>query len=384
MFRRRVAFLSLVLLLAACQSDGVENVLNPTAAPASPEQAATTTAAARTFGSGPVRIGVLLPLSATGVEGERARAALDAMALAATDLGGDVLTVSVRDTGGEQGRARKLATEEIGERAAILIGPSDIAGASEMSAIKGDKRPPFLLLAWSSGKARSTYSLPLHEADSAAAGIAAAAGEGRRAFALLVGDGPVAAEIEARATAAVLNNGGVVEAKARFGGSPGSIDAAVKAVSDAETRPDAILVASAGRPAAPLLKALAAAGFRSGVVIGTSGWAAEDLAAGEGAMLASVDRTEMAPMIERFRQTYGREPRLDEAFAYDAMALSAGLARTAGERAFAPDTLHSPSGFRSSTGVFRLMPDGSVQRLLALHRVAGGRLKRVGPAPQAF
>jgi ABC-type branched-subunit amino acid transport system substrate-binding protein len=147
-----------------------------------------------------------------------------------------------------------------------------------------------------------------------------------------------------------------------------------------------VVIANGNEPAAPLAAALAAAKLKPGVLIGTSAWTQADIASGsvEGALIASVDRSEMTPMVERFRQAYGRDPQLHEAFAYDAMALSAGLARAGGEAAFAIQNLTNPQGFRSTTGVFRLMPDGSVQRLLALHRVTKGKLKRVGEAQGSF
>jgi len=384
---RPLAALLLALGLAACQS-GPLGALDPAAldSPSANNTTSAPTAAPVTIGSGPVRIAVLLPLSATGAEGERARSALDAMTLAASDLGGDALTVSVRDTGGAQGHTRSLATDEVGKRAAVVIGPSDAAGAAELSAIKGQKRPPFLTLASSGGQGPGTYALPLSEADSAAAALVAAIGEGKRHVALLIGEGAAAAEVEKRLSAAVLKNGGVIEARARYRNTPESIAAAVKAVADAESRPEVIVIANGSEPAAPLAAALSAAKLKPGLLIGTSAWTQADIASGsvEGALIASVDRSEMSPMVERFRQAYGREPQLLEAFAYDAMALSAGLARAAGEAGFALQNLTNPQGFRSTTGVFRLMPDGSVQRLLALHRVTKGKLKRVGEAQPSF
>jgi adhesin HecA-like repeat protein len=272
------------------------------------------------------------------------------------------------------------------KRAAVVIGPSDTAGANELSAIKGQKRPPFFTLASSGGQGPGTYALPLSEADSAAAALVAAIGEGKRHVALLIGEGAAAAEVEKQLSAAVLDNGGLIEARARYRNTPESLAAAVKAVADAETRPEVIVIANGSEAAAPLAAALSAAKLKPGLLIGTSAWTQADIASSsvEGALIASVDRSEMNPMTERFRQAYGREPQLHEAFAYDAMALSAGLARAGGEAAFAAQNLTNPQGFRSTTGVFRLMPDGSVQRLLALHRVTKGKLKRVGEAQAAF
>lgn len=384
---RNAAAGSVLMALVACQSGGNPlDALDPGNITDGGAASAPGAAAPSTIGNGPVRIAVLLPLSAAGQDGARAKSALDAVALAASDLGADAVTVSIRDTAGAEGQTRALATDEFGKRAVVVIGPSDPAGAAELGSIKGGKRPPFLVLAALGARAPGTYSLPLSEVDSAIGGIVAAIGQGRRNFALLIGDGPSAPAMEARLSEAILNNGGLVEARARYRNSESAIAAALAAVGDAETRPDVIVIATGGQPAGALISALAGSKVRGARLVGTSAWATEEFTAkgAEGAIIASVDSSEMKPMLDRFRKTYGRDPQLHEAYAYDAMALSAGLARVLGETGFAAKNLTVPTGFRSTTGVFRLMPDGSVQRLLALYQVKQGRLQRVGAAPSSF
>ncbi len=387
---RAMAVGSFAIFAASCQSDGsMVGALDvaPGEGSTQSRSADPSDSATRTFGSGPVRIGVLLPTSAGGIEGERARGMADAVLLAANDLGGGVVTVVLRDTAGSSGRSRAAATEEIGSRASVIVGPSDASGAAEVAAIKGERRPPFLLLARGM-PARNTYPMPLAESDSAVQGVLAVLRQGKQGVAILAADTAGGTEAEQNVSKAVTGAGGVIEARARFGASADSIAAAVRSVREAVTKPEIILVANDGQPVAPLAAALSAAGLlgKGVVLVGTSSWSREDFVSGkvEGAMIATVDSAEMAPMAERFRAAYGREPQLHEAYAYDAVALSAGLARSAGEKGLSAEVLTSPVGFRSTTGLFRLNPDGSVQRALALHRVSKGKLQRVGTAPASF
>lgn len=388
--QRLMAIGLFALLVASCQSDGSMVGALDVASTENNVQTGSdgsSNAATRSFGSGPVRIGVLLPTSAGGVDGERARGMADAVLLAANDLGGGVVTVVLRDTAGSSGRSRAAATEEIGSRASVIVGPSDASGAAEVAAIKGDRRPPFLLLARGMA-ARNTYPMPLAESDSAVQGVLAVLRQGKQGVAILAADTAGGTEVDKAVSQAVTGAGGVIEARARFGASTDSLAAAVRSVREALTRPEIILVANDGQPVAPLAAALSAAGLlgKGVVLVGTSAWSRDDFASGkvDGATIATVDAAEMAPMAERFRAAYGRDPQLYEAYAYDAVALSAGLARAAGEKGLSAEVLTSPTGFRSTTGLFRLNPDGSVQRALALHRVAKGKLQRIGTAPTSF
>lgn len=379
-----------MLALAGCQSNGAGEVLDPTsiAAPAESAQPPVVAATDASIGNGAVRVGVLLPLSAPGTDGERARNIRDAVVLAAKDLGEGVLTVAIRDTGAVPGRSRELAVDEIGRRSVAIIGPSDVAGGYELNLIKGDRKPPFFILARKIGKAPGVYALPLGEVESAAAGAVAAVERGKRHVAILTADNnPAVADIETKVAAAVHAAGGIIEAKARYGTLSDKIAVAVKQIGEAEPRPDVIVIASGGRPVGMVVQALRDARLLGGatVIVGTSEWTQADFSSGvEGALIATIDSSEMAPMAERYRAAYGRGPDRDAALAYDAIALAAGLARQLGEEAFAKKVVTNPTGFRSTSGVFRFLPDGSTERLLRVHRVSGGTLRPLDKGPSAF
>ena len=70
------------------------------------------------------------------------------------------------------------------------------------------------------------------------------------------------------------------------------------------------------------------------------------------------------------------------------MALAAVLERRASDQgAFLPYTLDSitqPIGFSGIDGIFRFLPDGQVQRGLAILEMQPENVVEVDPAPQSF
>ena len=51
---------------------------------------------------------------------------------------------------------------------------------------------------------------------------------------------------------------------------------------------------------------------------------------------------------------------------------------------FAMESLTQPAGFAGVGGVFRLLPDGTNERSLAIAEIQGGEVVIVDPAPRAF
>ncbi|RVD49392.1 ABC transporter substrate-binding protein, partial [Mesorhizobium sp. M2D.F.Ca.ET.140.01.1.1] len=80
----------------------VSDALDPAAIQAPNQPAAVAVAnasmATQSLGTGPTKVAMLLPLSASGSAGENGRKMLDAAKLAMTDLGNPLLTLTVEDT----------------------------------------------------------------------------------------------------------------------------------------------------------------------------------------------------------------------------------------------------------------------------------------------
>ncbi len=105
-----------------------------------------------------------------------------------------------------------------------------------------------------------------------------------------------------------------------------------------------------------------------------------------GAWFAAPPRASRLRFEERFRQAYGRAPDRLATLAYDGVALAAVLAQTAqpGVAPFARDRLENTDGFAGVDGIFRLHPNGEVQRGLSVLEVKRDGPQEIDPAPISF
>jgi ABC-type branched-subunit amino acid transport system substrate-binding protein len=384
--------------LSGCQSkNGASDVLDPSAIAAPAGQAGSPTApsggpaatvpskAGQTLGKGPTRIVMLLPLSAPGTAGENGRKMYDAARLAMADLGDNLLTLTIEDTRGDAGNAKDLAVKAItsGEAKAI-IGPVELAAAQHLAKLSGSKRPPVLALADNFAGGPGVYSVRLGEADSAAAGAAAVAAKGAKKFVLLVPAGGDAATVEARVANALSIYGATLAVTVPYS------EGGAKAVSDMGSlvdAPDAVIVASGDGSPTAVLGALKAKGIpgKAVTLIGTNRWLERPMdPLYEGAYIATLDQSETGPIADRFKATYKYQPDVNVAYAYDMVALAAGIASSAGPDGFGKQVLENASGFRGSTGLFRFRADGSSQRSMPFFKVEKGMLKVVEKQTSGF
>ena len=87
---------------------------------------------------------------------------------------------------------------------------------------------------------------------------------------------------------------------------------------------------------------------------------------------------------QRFESVYGHRPPRLATLAYDAAALAAVLARNGGPAPFDPLALTNPNGFAGVDGIFRLRPDGLVERGLSVMEITASGNRVVDPAPNSF
>lgn len=404
--------LGLVAALCGCQSkSGASDVLDPSAiaapagqagTPAAPAQQASgqtlasatsggpTSAAAKaqlTLGAGPTKVAMLLPLSAPGSTGENGRKMYDGARLAMADLGDKLLTLTIEDTRGDSGYAKDLAVKAITSGTAkVVIGPSELAAAQHLAKLSASKRPPVLALADNFAGGPGVYSVRLGEADSAAAGAAAIASKGAKKFVLLVPSGADSSPIESRVANALSIYGATLAVTLPYSATDGG----AKVVSDMGSlveAPDAVVVACGDGSPIAVLAALKAKGIpgKAVTLIGTDRWLERPMdPLYEGAYIATLDEGETGPIADRFKATYKYQPDVNVAYAYDMVALSAGIASSAGPDGFNKQVLENTTGFRGSTGLFRFRADGSSQRSMPFFKVEKGQLKLVEKSTSGF
>ncbi|TIW66500.1 MAG: ABC transporter substrate-binding protein, partial [Mesorhizobium sp.] len=321
------------------------------------------------LGTGPAKITMLLPLSAPGSAGEDGRKMLDAAKLAMADLGNNLLTLTVEDTRGDPGNAKDLAIKAITTGSKVVIGPTELPAAQHIAKLSGSTRPPVLALA-----------------DNFAGGPGVYAAKGAKKFVLLVAAGSNAAAIEKRVANGLSIYGAALAVTLPYAPADGG----AKAVNDMGSlveAPDAVIVASGDASPTPLLAALKAKGIPGKTVslIGTNRWLERPMDPSfEGAYIATLDQGETGPIADRFNATFHYPADVNVAYAYDMVALTAGIASAVGPNGFSKQVLENASGFRGSTGLFRFRADGSSQRTMPFYRVEKGALKLVEKSTAGF
>jgi len=103
-----------------------------------------------------------------------------------------------------------------------------------------------------------------------------------------------------------------------------------------------------------------------------------------GAWFSAPPLAERAKFEKWYAETYGKMPPRLASIAYDATALAAVLASRGQVPDFSLDTLTNKDGFLGLDGVFRLRPDGSVQRAYAIIEVRRDGFRTLRSAPQSF
>jgi hypothetical protein len=86
----------------------------------------------------------------------------------------------------------------------------------------------------------------------------------------------------------------------------------------------------------------------------------------------------------RYVTAFGSDPHPLAGLAYDGVATVAQLLRTGRSDALSGVALVTAPGFTGASGEFRYLPDGTVQRGLAVAEVSNGTYRIIDPAPRTF
>ncbi len=151
----------------------------------------------------------------------------------------------------------------------------------------------------------------------------------------------------------------------------------------------AVLLPESGR----LLRALAPllpyndVDVREIKLLGVSAWNNPSLT-GEpalaGGWFAAPDPELSKGFVNRYRNAYGENPPRLASLAYDATLISARLAEMDVPNRYSAAMLTNPNGFLGADGLFRLTPEGVVERGLAVLEINRTGVRVIDPAPLSF
>ncbi len=104
----------------------------------------------------------------------------------------------------------------------------------------------------------------------------------------------------------------------------------------------------------------------------------------QGAWFALPDPALSSQFAGRYQAAYGSAPHPIAGLAYDAIAAIGALVSQGQSNALTGQALTQPSGFVGVNGVFRLLPDGTNERALAVGQIQNNQVIVIDPAPRSF
>ena len=418
------ALLGMAWLAACASNERVAAPPPPVQAPPPPVVAAPPPPPARTVvDDGKTRVALLVPL--TGRAAQVGQAMLDAAQMAVFDVADGKFELMPRDTGGTPEGAARAAQDALDGGAKLVLGPLLSAEAQAVKPVAAAAGVPVLTFSndWNLAGG-NLWVMGFVPQEQVTRVVRYAQAQGIATFGLMA---PANAYGEAarQAMAAAIRPGtGQLTRVERYG--PGQdLGDVVKRLSDFEARRQALererallsqrddeasrqalrrlsnletfgdlpfqalMIAEGGaqlRAIAPLMPFF---DVDPGPVrfLGTGLWDEP----GIGREPALVGGWFAAPAPEarqdferRYQELYGSRPPRLATLAYDAAAMAGALAKGRDARPFEVRDLTNPNGFAGADGIFRLLPNGLVERGLAVIEVTRDGFTVIDPAPSSF
>ena len=372
-------------LLSACS--GVQqgmSIPNPFEQPTGPSGPPLQPAVA---GNGQVKVGLLLPLSASGNAGIAAQSMKNAAEMALAEFQNPNIQLLIKDDAGSPQGAQQGAQQACDEGAEIILGPLFAGSVPATAQVARTRNISVIAFSTDSSVAgRGVYLLSFLPESDAIRIVDYSASVGKRSFAALLPDNAYGTVVEGAFKTAVSGRGGRIVAFEKYSGDRNT---AARTVAQSLGGADALLLADDGDSVVATADALTAAGanLRNIQLLGTGLWdnpRVYNSASLQGGLYAAPDPAGFRAFAGRYRTRFGGDPVRTATLAYDAVALVAALARTQGAQRFAPDVLTNASGFAGIDGLFRFRSDGTNERGLAVMRVGSGGGQAVAGAPKSF
>jgi ABC-type branched-subunit amino acid transport system substrate-binding protein len=384
--RSRRFWVSGALLLAAGWLAGCAGTGTPelSQGPAGPPQAATA------IGTGQIRVGLILPLSAGGNAGVAAASMKNAAEMALAEFNSPNIQLLVKDDGGSAIGAQQAVAQALSEGAEIILGPlfAHSVGVAGQAA-RGRGVPVIAFSTDANVAARGVYLLSFLPESDVDRIVDYAAAHGKRSIAALMPDNAYGTVVEAAFKQAAARRGVRIVALERYPLDSTRMQEPIRMVAQAARNADAIFIPDGADAVPSVVQGLAAAGIqpRRIQLLGTGLWDDPRMFNDnslQGAWYAAPDAAGFRNFSARYRARYSQDPVRTATLAYDAVALVAALVKTQGEQRFSEQVLTNPSGFAGIDGVFRFRADGTNERGLAVLRVAPAGGQVISPAPRAF
>jgi ABC-type branched-subunit amino acid transport system substrate-binding protein len=383
--RRAVVGGGLALTLTACNSTAIDfpGMGGPAASP--PPAGSAGPRVGETLGAGPVRVGMILPLTQNGAPSAVGVSMRNAAQLAVDEFAAPSITLMIEDDRSTPEGAGQAALAELSAGAEVLLGPvyaNDVRQAASVAKAAG--RPMIAFSTDASVAQPGVYLLSFLIEGYVDRIVQFAASRGKKSFAVMAPQSDYGNVAVARfqETAGSLNAPVVV--LARY--APGQPESAAQQVSAASSQIDSLFIPDQAEGMPAVATALAASGIKT-QLLGTGVWNDSRvlrLPQVQGAWFAAPDNAGFNALAQRYKAKFGSEPTRLATLAYDAVTLSGALARSPPPDRFSQRALTNVSGFNGADGVFRFRANGTNERGLAVMEIDNNAAIVISPAPRSF
>ena len=386
-----IAAAGLALALAACNSTSIGFPNDPAPAPApvphvqSQPLGGGGATVGETVGTGPVRVGAILPLTQNGAPSVIGQSLRNAAELAVDESGSSDITLMIVDDHSTPEGAAQAAQQVLGAGAEIIVGPLFAADVSQVArAAKSANRPVIAFSTDTTVASRGVYLLSFLIESYVDRITDYAATHGKKSFAVLAPDSDYGnvAVAEFQSVAARLN--AHVVTVARY--PAGQPAAGMQEIAGVANQIDALFIPEQAEGMSAVSAALASSGVKA-QLLGTGVWndpRVLKLPGLQGAWFAAPENAGFAAFAQRYKAKFNNSPTRLATLSYDAVSLVAALSRTQGPQRFSETVLTNASGFNGADGVFRFHLEGPNDRGLAVLQISNGDSTVLSPAPHSF
>jgi len=381
--RRSLLWGGLALSLGGCNSTTMEMPGAFATGPAASPEAGPTVGEA--LGTGPTRVGMILPLTQNGAPSPVGVSMRNAAQLAIDEFAAPSITLMIMDDRSTPDGAAQAAQAEVGAGAELLLGPVYAADVRQAASVAKSAGKPIIAFSTDANVAQqNVYLLSFLIEGYVDRIVEFAVSRGKRSFAAMAPQndyGNVALTEFKEATGRI--NASVVVI-ARY--PPGQPESAAQQVAAAASQFDALFIPAQADDMPAVASALAANTIKT-QLLGAGVWndaRVLRLPEIQGAWFSAPDNSGFNAMAERYKAKFNSEPTRLATLSYDAVMLAAALARNGGPSKFSEQALTSVSGFNGADGVFRFRPGGTNERGLAVMEIDNNAAVPISPAPRSF
>ncbi len=343
----------------------------------------------------PVTVALLVP-GGSAVESDTLLATNleNAARLAISDLRGVQIDLRVYNTGASPAQAAAVATQAANDGAKIILGPLYAEAANAAGVAVAGRG--LNVLAFSNNTAiagRNVYVLGPTFENTADRMISYASRQGMTRFAVVHGDDLQGTVGRDAILTALRNNGVEAASVSSYPMTQQAIISSAGQIADdiRSSGAQAVFLTGGINADLPLIAtALPERGINPEITryIGLTRWDATPQAMAlpglQGGLFALPDTQMLEQFENRYAAAYGAMPHPLAGLAYDGIAAIGALIAQNQPGALSAAGLTQPQGFEGTQGVFRLMPDGTNQRGLAIAQIQNNQVVILEPAPRSF